>query len=302
VVICSRNRPRLLSDAVESILAGDEVPAEIIVVDQSDEPCPLPSAGARIRDCAIRHLICSGRGLSLGRNQGAAAALYELLVFTDDDMSADAHWLGELVRALHRAGPKAAVTGRVLAGRPELAGCFVPALVERGAPAVYEGRIERDVLAGGNMAVRRSTFLDLGGFDVRLGAGSAFPSAEDNDLGYRLLETRHKILYVPAAVLTHRAWRPASEYLGVRYAYGVGKGGYYAKHASLTDLHMLRRLIRDLAHRLVRGPRLLRHPRRALGEFAYAIGILKGLIAWAIGPSPSSKRRTGIAGLTTTRK
>ena len=36
VVICTRNRPVLLSQAVASILAGDDVPAEIIVVDQSD--------------------------------------------------------------------------------------------------------------------------------------------------------------------------------------------------------------------------------------------------------------------------
>jgi len=39
LVLCTRNRPPLLADTLRSILDGEEVPAEIVVVDQSDEPC-----------------------------------------------------------------------------------------------------------------------------------------------------------------------------------------------------------------------------------------------------------------------
>ena len=37
VIVCSRNRPALLREAVESVLQGSRVPEEIVVVDQSEQ-------------------------------------------------------------------------------------------------------------------------------------------------------------------------------------------------------------------------------------------------------------------------
>ena len=116
-------------------------------------------------------------------------------------------WLGSLIRALINGGTKAVVTGRVLPTSPETPGGFVPALVVREVPAVYEGRVGADVLAGGHMAIYRSIMQRVGGFDERLGAGAKFPAADDNDLGFRLLELGYRIIYVPEAILYHRAWR-----------------------------------------------------------------------------------------------
>jgi GT2 family glycosyltransferase len=280
VVISSRNRPRLLTDTVDSICRGDQLPAEIVVIDQSDEPqAPGAWAGA---PCEIHYLPTHARGLSRGRNTGAKTARHPLLVFVDDDMQADRQWLGSLVSALVEGGPSAVVTGRVLPGAPESAGGFVPALVEREGPAVFAGRLRIDVLAGGNMGIHRSAFMQVGGFDHRLGPGAAFPAAEDNDLGFRLLEAGHRIIYVPEAVLRHRAWRSSREYLPLRYAYGCGKGGFYVKHSHFGDLHMPRRMARDLLSRAVRAPRRVLHPRLALGELAYALGVLRGATAWAL--------------------
>ena len=78
----------------------------------------------------------------------------------------------------------------------------MPAFVSSTVPAVYEGRIGTDVLAGGHMATFRSLLRTVGGFDERLGPGLNFPAAEDNDLGFRMLETGYRILYVPEASFT----------------------------------------------------------------------------------------------------
>jgi GT2 family glycosyltransferase len=282
VIICSRDRPDLLHHTIASILSGDELPAEIIVIDQSVTPVPLGACAESPAGCAVRHVPGLGVGLSRGRNQGGSAATENVLIFTDDDMSADPRWLGAIVRAALGAGPRGVVTGRVLAGAAETAGGFVPALAQREAPAVYEGRLNRDVLAGGNMALSRALFNDIGGFDVRLGAGSRFPAAEDNDLGFRLLEAGCRVTYVPEAVLYHRAWRPAQAYVPLRYSYGRGKGGYYAKYLSVRDPHMLRRLTMDLLRRLARASRRLHHPRLATGELAYGVGVLEGVADWFI--------------------
>jgi len=281
VIICTRNRHDLLAGSVHSILDADHVPAEIIIVDQSDGP--LVALDVPSGPCRVRHVQATPDGSSSARNRGAAEAGEDTLVFTDDDMIADARWLQSLVNTLFHARPNDVVTGRVLAGCVEIAGAFVPATVDATRPGVYIGRLSRDVLAGGNMAIRRTAFLSSGGFDTRLGPGSRFPAAEDNDFGFRVLEQGGRILYEPAAVLYHRAWRAPAAFLPLRFAYGRGKGGFYAKHLHIRDTHMLRRLIVDLARRPVRAARFALHPRRGLGELAYGMGMLRGLVEWSLG-------------------
>src|SRR5205823_6583384 len=86
----------------------------------------------------------------------------------------------------------------------------------------------------------------VGDFDDDLGPGARFPASEDSDLGFRLLEAGYHIHYIPEAVLYHRAWRSNSDYLPLRWSYGVGRGAFYAKHLRLDDRYIMRRMIRDV--------------------------------------------------------
>jgi len=188
-----------------------------------------------------------------------------------------------LVRSLLNAGPRTIVTGKVLPGADEKPGGFVPAVVMDEEPRTYQGRIQRDVLAAGHMAMRRSTFEQVGLFDEHLGAGSRFPAADDNDYGFRLLENGYRIAYAPEAVIYHRAWRGDTVFFPMRWAYGRGKGGFYAKYASLRDPHLLRRAIWDVSVRLVRFPwRFVHRPRLALGDVVYTLGVLSGATEWSL--------------------
>jgi GT2 family glycosyltransferase len=279
VVVPTRGRPRLAREAVDSILAGTLVPAEILVVDQSDEPDPGLAALAE-GATPVRYLPTRSRGLSRARNEGLAAATAEVVALTDDDVLAEPGWLAALVDAVVEAGPGAVVTGAVREGEPEVDGGFVPASAHGAERAVYRGRQQRDVLAGGNLGAYRQALLDAGAFDERLGAGSRYPAAEDNDLGLRLLDAGFAIVYEPTAVVVHRAWRPAGDYVRVRWRYGLGKGGFYAKHAR-PDGYGLRRLARDCGARLGRLPRnAVVARRRAVGDLAYVAGVLAGLVRW----------------------
>jgi GT2 family glycosyltransferase len=293
IIIPTRNRPGLLADAVDSIGRGQDLPAEIVVVDQGDEALALAGdRDLRGSNIEVRVIRLNAAGVSHARNAGADAARHPLLVFTDDDMQADPQWLGAIVRALQAAGPRAVVTGRVLAGEPESDGAFVFATAESAVPATYHGRLMIDVLAGGNMAIEREAFLRHGGYDERLGPGTPFPAAEDNDLGFRLLDAGFHVVYAPDAVLVHRAWRLRTDYLALRFAYGRGKGAFYSKHAHLSDLHTARRMAIDVSRRGVRTVRLLAHPRRALGELAYAAGVISGAAQWTVRSArPRTSRR-----------
>ncbi len=284
VVICSRDRPQLLLETVNSVLSGHELPAEIVVVDQSREPNPAVAAASR-QGCSVRYIRSETTGLSRARNIAIRAATCDLLVIIDDDMFVARDWLALLIDALRAAGPAAVVTGRVLPeAQSSVPGGFVPALVTDDVPARYVGRLSRDVLAGGHMAAYRQTLQAVGGFDERLGAGSGFPAADDNDLGFRLLEQGRAIVYAPQAVVYHRAWRPQREYLVMRWRYGRGKGGFYAKHLGTATSYMMSRVLRDLGRRVVGLPgRLRRDCRAAAGDVVYSIGVLTGVVAWSLG-------------------
>ncbi len=283
LIVCTRNRPAMLTATVASILAGEAVPSELIIVDQSDTPHQAMAALTTRRECQIRYLWSETRGLSRANNLGVAAAEHDLLIFTHDDVLVTPSWLAALIQALASAGEGSVVTGRILATEPEQPGGFAPTLKERAEPVSYEGRIGTDVLKPLNMAMYRSALLTVGGFDEQLGPGTPFPGAEDSDLGFRLLEAGYRILYVPEATLYHRAWRTDAEYLPLRWAYGVAQGAFFAKHLRLGDLYMLRRMARDLKRRARRFPRRLRHERhRALGDPLYLLGNLFGAARWTL--------------------
>ncbi len=223
VIIPSRNRPQLLLDCVHSILDGDRVPAELIIVDQSDTPNSTLAALTRVNGSTVRYRWSQTIGTSLARNEGIDASLHPITVFTDDDVFVASDWLGALVTALINSGPKAVVTGLVLPGEPETPGGFAPSTVFDTASIVYQGRIKKDVLFSGNMALWRSTFNEVGRFDPCLGPGTSCFSAEDNDLAFRLLEAGYRIVYSPAAAVHHRAWRTSVDIWRVKWNYAVGQ-------------------------------------------------------------------------------
>jgi GT2 family glycosyltransferase len=291
VVVCSRNRSSLLQDALHSILEGDVLPAEIIVVDQSDRPDDAIASRDRVGTCELRYLWDTARGVSRARNRGLEAARSEIVVFTDDDVYVDRGWLGTMMTALVDLGGRGIVTGRVLSAPSETPGGWAPALVTSEAPATYRGRVARDVLEAGNMAGFRSTLLELKGFDPALGPGTAFPAGEDNDLGLRLLSAGCTIRYEPAAIIYHRAWRGPDEYIALRWRYGLGQGAYYSKHLSLRDRYMLGRLRALLRrHFMMALRRIRREPRAGLGHLVYLAGVLTGGARWRVRNGRAAQR------------
>lgn len=284
LIICTRNRPQLLSETVDSVLAGREVPTEIVIIDQSAQPHPTLAALKPDRPCAIHYVWSHSIGLSLARNAGLKTAQYDWIAIADDDMYVHLDWFGALMRALINAGSRAVVTGQVRASESEVAGGFAPSTIEDQTPVVYQGRVLTEVLNAGNMALHCSAIKEVGHFDERLGAGSSFRSAEDNDLGYRLLEAGYRVLYVPEAIVYHRAWRSGREYMPLRWNYGYGRGAFFAKHLGWRDRFMLRRMLTAYGQYIGRIVRyaLVRSRRQTIGDVVFILGMLVGSSKWLL--------------------
>jgi len=277
VVIATADRAGLVANAVASIRAGEDVSAEVIVVDQSRDES---TRGALEGLEGLTVVRPPRRGLSAARNHGARVAQSDVVVFCDDDLRVTARWLRALVDPV-LAEEKVVTTGKVERD-PDDVGRVVPALVLATEPAVHTTRGPRDVLAGGNMAIRVADLQSLGGFDERLGPGSRFPAAEDNDLALRLLTHGYTIRYEPAALVYHRAWRRSASYPLVRWRYGRGKGAFYAKNSPPGDRYGRHRAAADLAARARRLPRVLHRPVYAAGEVLYAAGVVAGGLEWLL--------------------
>jgi GT2 family glycosyltransferase len=281
VVIATRGNPELVVDAVHSVLGGSTRPDQLIVVDQSQ---PLDARVAALADAdeTVELIHSDTVGLSVAQNLAIRAASGEAIVFTDDDVRVDAHWLEEMLGALERGGERTAVTGRVLASDEEVAGGRAIALAIDPEPAVYRGQLRKDVLSGNSMAFHRSAFAQCGLFDERLGSGSRFQSAGDNDFGYRLLQAGYEIHYVPQAVVYHRARRANRELGKAMQRMGRGQGAFLAKHALAGNRAMRNRLFATVGwwlRRIAARP-LSRRSLRGHGDLKYLAAFLRGAGQW----------------------
>src|SRR5215213_1594685 len=100
LIICSRNRPQMLSDTVASILRGNSLPTELVIIDQSDTRNTALEHMPAAPGCEMRYLWTHSVGLGRARNAGIAAARYEVLAFIDDDMWVPADWYEKLISAI----------------------------------------------------------------------------------------------------------------------------------------------------------------------------------------------------------
>ena len=283
LVISSRERHDFLRAVTESVLAGDRRPDDLVVIDQSPTVNEAMLRLAEAYPDVLHYYRSNGRGSSSGRKEGITRAKGEWLTFLDDDVVVPRDWFRRMEDAAFAAGPRSLVTGKVVAGDDERRGAFAPSLSLSDERVVHRGRPGRDVLSSGNMAIHRQAFEEIGLFDARLGVGSRYPSSEDNDLGFRLLEAGYKIIYDPSIVVVHRAWRRPRDLLPLRWRYGRGQGAYFAKHASLRDPYMLRRFRDDLWRHVRRAPRRGRENlRNGVADIVYGSALVVGAVQWLI--------------------
>ena len=217
VLLPTRNRARLLQQALQSLLAA-RVPSglivTIVVIDNGSTdstPEVLDSFGARHPS---RLVVVSERrcGKSRALNAGIAATHGDLVGMIDDDEEVDAGWYETVLRAF-RDDPKLDYIG----------GPYVPVWTEdppdwipsdylavlgevgTGLPEQPFGLEFPGILKGGNAVIRRSTVERAGPYAEYLGpAGPAqLLSCEDEEMYQRLLKIGAHGRYLPALKVHH---------------------------------------------------------------------------------------------------
>lgn len=211
-IICTHNRDRYLSFAIDSLLAQEFTDFEIIIVDNASSDRTREVVESRQIDQRIRYVYESELGLSVARNTGAKVACSEILAYLDDDAIASPHWL-KTIYAAYQGNSRLAIAG----GKVTLIwtdGITPPPWLSDGLAGnlgAYDlgdtvVSIDRPGLTprGLNYSIRKSFLNQSGGFDRNLGrVGKNLLSNEELHMTNLALQTGWEVAYLPSACVAH---------------------------------------------------------------------------------------------------
>ncbi len=235
VVVCTRRRPQLLREALESLRRLDPAPLEIVVVDNDPGANGLR---ALVEEAGARYVREDRRGLNHARAAGLRGARGELIAFTDDDCRVPPDWLRALPE--HFADPTVgAVTGpgfpyefeTVYQFHRERVAAFPQSLRLRrfdwtNVWAVHSGRVG----AGANMVLRRDAVSAAGDlFPPELDVGTRTRSGGDLYALYRILASGLRVVYDPGTYFLHRHGRDLPALRATVEGYGIGFSSFLTK-------------------------------------------------------------------------
>lgn len=296
VVIPTYERPASLARCLSALLRSSMPRSrfEVVVVDDAGHAAPSRLA-ADFAEIDLTVLRQHNSGPAAARNAGVAAARGTFVAFTDDDCEPASGWLSELERHL-REDPTLVVGGHthhalvddLYAGVSQLLVDHVAARPDRAGAQFF---------ASNNLAMARSTFESVGGFD----AGYRRAAGEDRDLCDRLHRAGYRMRYAPDAVVAHRHALGLASFVGRQFAYGRGahrfRAGRARRGGGRIELEGARFYVELLTAPL--GREALRRAVPMMGLVVLSqVAVATGFFWQAAGSGWSSRKRRPIRGET----
>lgn len=205
VIVCYDEQPEQIASAIDSLLAQDHAVAEVMVVDNG----PQGRLAAAMSSYAPRvDAFESGADLGYGRavNLAVSRSTSEYIFCLNPDARAQPDCLARLA-AIADADPGIAlVGGQVLladgstqnAGANPLHPTGISPSARYGEPREQGDARNVIVVSGACVLMRRAALVELGGFAEEL-----FLYYEDTNLSWRAFIAGMRIVYCPAAIVTH---------------------------------------------------------------------------------------------------
>ncbi len=237
VVICcyADERSADVREAIGSAFGQTVRPREVVVVVDHNPRLQAELAAAFPEAVVVDNR--EERGLSGARNTGIAVSTGALVAFLDDDATADPGMIAAIQAAMDADPRVLGVVARILPVWRGPTPAWFPAEFLWVVGCTYEGMVPGTVrnLIGAAMAVRRSVFDTVGGFDGGLGrTATGLPlGCEETELCIRAgrAHPEGRFVYISEAVCAHKvsAARGTWAYLVRRcYAEGLSKASLAA--------------------------------------------------------------------------
>lgn len=247
IIIPTRNRSEIIDVCLTALSAEVQSNTEVLIIDtsSSDTTELIVSKYPKFKYHFLGDIPYS---MVTSRNYGMKVAKGEIIIFIDDDCIVQKNWLSSLTTPF--IDPYVLATGGRIIYHP----WKIP---NRGEPIVIldinngkiwgewdrvvENNTEVCTLPGGNCAIRKEKADKIDGFDP----GFIYSAnLEETDFFYRLSQVGGKFLFVPDAVVEHRAAqrtdrleRSQRNYLW-RYSLIRNKVYFFRKHRSRRGVNI----------------------------------------------------------------
>jgi glycosyltransferase involved in cell wall biosynthesis len=240
VALCTHNHAERLQRTLTDLgkLAHPSRPWEIVIVDNGctdGTPGLLADTAWRPANVPVRIVHEENLGLSNARNRALKVARGKYLVFIDDDETPDPQWLVSYERDM-------------LLYTPDALGGPIEVIFEYGDRPPWlqdellgflghldhgEGRWLTDpatTFYGGNFAIRKDIFNQVGEFDSELGRkGRINTGGEDTEFYRRLIDHGCSVRWVSEATIYHRIRANKlrrNYFLELHYRQGMAEGSH----------------------------------------------------------------------------
>jgi len=180
---------------------------ELILLDQTATPCErLANFQTRVYRYRYHHI--STKSLPNARNVAAGIAEAELLLFVDDDVIPDPRLVSSYLEDFQEHGESVWLIGgqihetgsNIFSESDNIAGGYVRNYGKTLKNFIAEKYSECEWVGGGNFAVRKKRFFEIGGFDTNF-IGNAM--LEDGDFGFRIRSKGGRVLFSPKPKIEH---------------------------------------------------------------------------------------------------
>ncbi len=181
VVVPAYNEERTLSTCLDSLGRQNcSFPYEIIVVDNASTDC----TAALARQAGVRLISEPKKGVAAARRAGFAAAQANIIASTDADCIVPSDWLSRFWQVLNEKPDLVAVGGYAMYyDAPLYLDLFTHAGQRLNVMQLAGNLARRQPLTTQNLAVRKSAYEQVGGFDPNITSPLGL---DDADLTMRL--------------------------------------------------------------------------------------------------------------------
>lgn len=294
VIICTYNRAKYITDALQSLYTQDldRDRYEVIVVNNNSTDDTAEVCAHFIQthpDMQVQYLNEAEQGASAARNTGARLAKGTLFCFMDDDAVAEKDYL-RLIRDFFQQHPDAGGLGgriipRYIPEEPRWMSHYVSSMVGNFhyAPEIRVFQPGKYPLES-NMIVPAAIFREVGGFNTAIPGvkGNLRIGGEGKEFFLKLQAKGYHIHYHPHIIVHHVV---ETEKLTPAYLYRVASGygrGERVRTLQISQTAYLKKIVEYLfklgaAIVLALGYVLKAQPRKAWPLIRFRIDALKGL-------------------------